>query len=309
MKRSLFTALVSSAGLLLCWGVAHAQQSPDAAPPLPPPDAMLVSLEQGPGPELGPMGPGGEGMELLGIEGMHPGKTVSGAPFSATATSESTQTLADGSHITRKSQTNLFRDSQGRFRRETTVTGFGPLAASGQPRTFIMIHDAVAGTAFALEPDKKIARQLGKPGGHGHGHGGEGMRDRAQHRGAGGDANVQTEDLGKQVINGVSAQGTRHTRTIPAGQIGNEKAITIVSEKWYSPDLQMTVMSKHSDPRFGQTTYSLTNIQQKEPDASLFVVPAGYTVQQGDPGLGMRRHGGRGPAGTPAAEPPAAQGN
>ena len=111
------------------------------------------------------------------------------------------------------------------------------------------------------------------------------------------------------MINGVSAQGTRHTRTIPAGQIGNEKAITIVSEKWYSPDLQMTVMSKHSDPRFGQTTYNLTNIQQKEPDASLFAVPAGYTIQQGGRGPGMRGHGRRGPAGTPAAEPPAASGN
>jgi len=265
-----------------------------------------MSMEQGSGTELGPMGPGAEGMELLGIEGMHPGKTVSGAPFSATATSESTQTLADGSHITRKSQTNLFRDSQGRFRRETTVQGFGPLAANGQPKTFIMIHDAVAGTVFALEPDKKIARQLGKPGGRSHGHGGEGMRDRTQHHMASEGDNVQTEDLGKQVVNGISAQGTRQTRTIPAGQIGNEKTITIVSEKWYSPDLQMTVMSKRSDPRFGQTTYNLTNIQQKEPDASLFAVPAGYTIQQGGPGPGMRRHGGRGPAGTPAAEPPTA---
>ena len=304
MKRSLFAALASSAGLLLCWGVARAQQSPDVASL--PPDMMLLSMEQSPAPDFGPMGPGSEGFELLGIEGMHPGKTVSGAPFSATATSESVQTLADGSHITRKSQTNLFRDGQGRFRRETTVQGFGPLAASGQPRTFIMIHDPVAGAAFVLEPDKKVARQLGKPGGHGHGHGGADKAEHAQHHGLGAGDNVQTEDLGKQVINGINAQGTRRTRTIPAGQIGNEKAITIVSESWYSPDLQMVVMSKRSDPRFGQTTYNLTNIQRKEPDAALFTVPAGYSIEHGGPGgRGMRRHGGPGPAGMPA-EPPAA---
>jgi hypothetical protein len=87
----------------------------------------------------------------------------------------------------------------------------------------------------------------------------------------------------------VNAQGTRHTRTIPAGQIGNDKPITIVSEHWYSNDLQMVVMSKRSDPRFGDTTYKLTNIQRQEPAASLFTVPADYTVQQGGKGhRGMR---------------------
>src|SRR5262249_51399494 len=116
--------------------------------------------------------------------------------------------------------------------------------------------------------------------------------------------NVQTEDLGNQTIGGIIAQGTRYTRTIPAGQIGNEKPITVVSETWFSPDLQMVVMKKHSDPRFGQTTYTLSNIQQKEPDASLFTVPADYTVRQGGAGHGfggMRRRGGPGqPAPTEA---------
>jgi hypothetical protein len=87
----------------------------------------------------------------------------------------------------------------------------------------------------------------------------------------------------------VSAQGTRYTRIIPAGQIGNEKPITIVSEHWYSNDLQMTVMSKRSDPQFGETTYTLTNIQRGEPAASLFAVPAGYTVQEGHTGRHMQK--------------------
>ena len=92
------------------------------------------------------------------------------------------------------------------------------------------------------------------------------------------DGSLKKEDLGTQTIAGVSAQGTRYTRTIPVGQIGNEKPIVIVSEHWYSNDLQMTVMSKRSDPRFGETSYTLTNIQRSEPAASLFAVPSDYTV-------------------------------
>src|SRR5262249_33954077 len=100
--------------------------------------------------------------------------------------------------------------------------------------------------------------------------------------------NWQKEALGTQTINGVNAEGTRQTRTIPAGEIGNDKPITIVSEQWYSPDLQVMVMSKRNDPMFGETTYTLSNIQRQEPDASLFTVPADYTVKEGGPRM-MRK--------------------
>jgi hypothetical protein len=99
---------------------------------------------------------------------------------------------------------------------------------------------------------------------------------------------LKKEDLGTQTIAGVTAQGTRFTKTIPAGQMGNEKPITIVRESWYSNDLQTTVMSKRSDPWSGETTYTLTNIQRTEPAASLFAVPSDYTVTQGRPGRGAR---------------------
>jgi len=82
------------------------------------------------------------------------------------------------------------------------------------------------------------------------------------------------------VIEGVEAEGTRTTITIPAGEIGNERAIEIVSERWYSPELQTVVMTRHSDPRFGENSYTLTNISRTEPDKSLFDVPAGYTVKE-----------------------------
>ncbi len=93
--------------------------------------------------------------------------------------------------------------------------------------------------------------------------------------------NETVETLAPQMVEGVWAEGTRITRTIPAGSIGNEKELKVVSETWYSKDLQTVVMSKHSDPRTGESTFRMTNIQRAEPDASLFQVPAGYKVTEG----------------------------
>jgi hypothetical protein len=268
--------------------------------------------EPPPGPDM--MGPGGPirgRMEILGFGEMHPGKVVTGAPYSAVAVTESKQTLADGNTINRKVQANVFRDGQGRTRRETTLPSVGPLAASGQPKSFIMIFDPVATTAFVLHPDTKVAEQLPAPRG---GKNPAALQDKFEARMQQhiADGTLKKEDLGVQTINGISAQGTRYTHTIPAGQIGNDKAIIVVSERWYSPDLQIVVKSTHTDPRFGETTYTLTNIQRAEPTATLFAVPADYTVEQAKPRF--RGHGGHGagtgpgssapPAGAPADAPP-----
>jgi hypothetical protein len=269
----------------------------DPPPPGPGPEAMM---EGGPG---GPGGPLGR-MEILGFGEMHSGKVVTGAPYSAVAVTESTQTLSDGNTINRKVQSNVFRDSQGRTRRETTLPGVGPLAASGQPKSFVMIHDPVASTAYVLHPDTKVAEQLPA-----HNHGpkanaeGADVQDRFQAHMEKEIANgtLKKEDLGTQVINGISATGTRFTRTIPVGQIGNNKAIVITSERWYSTDMQVVVKSVHTDPRQGSTTYMLTNVQKTEPAATLFAVPADYTVEQGGPRNRMRR--GAGGPGGPEAGP------
>lgn len=290
-------ALVAAAGAALLWSSTLAAQGVKSDAP----SGEAVFLQ-----DRGPGGPGpgpffGERVELLGFGGMHGGKVVTGAPFTAVAVSETTQTLADGNKITRKTQTNLYRDSQGRFRKEVTLPAIGPLAAEGQPKSFVVIQDPVAGKSYILEADQKIAREL--PDFKGKGKfklpkDGKWFKN----GGSGPDANFQKEDLGTQTINGVTAQGTRYTRTIPAGQIGNEKPITIVSESWYSPDLQMLVMSKRSDPRFGDTTYQLTNIQRAEPAAGLFTVPSDYTIETGHPEKRMfRRQGGMPP---PSDAPP-----
>ena len=101
----------------------------------------------------------------------------------------------------------------------------------------------------------------------------------------------KTESLGKQVIEGVEAEGVRSVITIPEGRIGNDRPIEIVSERWDSPELQTVVLSKHNDPRFGETVYRLTNINRAEPAQTLFEIPADYKVEEGHPGafFGPRR--------------------
>ena len=269
--------------------------------------AALNAQEPPPGPppqdEFMPGGRMGARMKILGFEEMHPGKVVTGAPYTAVGVTETTQTLANGTSINRKIQANIFRDGQGRVRRETTLPVIGPLVASGKSNSFVMIHDPVAGTAFILHPDTKIADQLSAPR-HGKKAGGAGpdrFEARMQEEIASGA--VKKDDLGTQTINGVAAQGTRYTRTIPAGQIGNDKPINIVNERWYSTDLQVVVKSTRTDPRFGSTTYTLTNVQRQEPAAALFAVPSDYTVRQARPhGKGNMRYGPAGQA--PAAVPP-----
>ncbi|MGA2098284.1 MAG: hypothetical protein ABSH39_18435 [Candidatus Acidiferrum sp.] len=261
--------------------------------------ALLFSAVAMEAQRYGPDGPPfGAPMELMGFEGMHGGKVIKGAAFSATATSETTETLQDGSAIHRSSQVTMYRDSQGRSRHEVTLSGVGPLTASGAPKTMISISDPVAGVHIMLDNDKKVAHKsaIRQPGGNGSSTGTDSaanfesrMQEREQKDIAAG--LLKKESLGTQTISGLVAEGTRTTRTIPAGQIGNEKALQIVSERWVSTDLQILLKSTRTDPRTGTTTYTVTSVQRTEPAASLFTVPADYTVQAGDPEPGGR--GGR----------------
>jgi hypothetical protein len=293
-------------GVLMLVGTLGAQQPP-------PPGGSEFHVE-GPG-EGGPGGPFGERIELLGFEGMHPGKVVKGAPFSATATAETTQTLQDGTNIHRTTSSVLYRDSQGRSRREVTLSGLGPLQTSGKPRTVIMIGDPVAGVHYLLEPEQKVAHKMSLPnGGKNGGPNGnaQAFEQKMQKRMAKeeGSGEVQKQSLGTQTINingvNVKAEGTSITRTIPKEQIGNDKPIQIVFERWYSPDLQIVVKSTRTDPRFGTTTYTLTSLQSAEPAKAMFTVPADYTVKEGGPGgprHGRGFHGGL-PGGAPGDVPP-----
>lgn len=239
-------------------------------------------------------------VELMGFEGLRGGKIVKGAPFSATATSETTQVLQDGSVIHRTSQVSMYRDSQGRSRQEATFNGFGPLTPGGVPKKMVLITDPVAGVHTLLDNEHKIAHQsamrphTGKNVEAGNAPESR-MEQRLQQEEAAGV--LKRESLGTQTINGVVAEGTRTTRTIPVGQIGNDKPLQVVSERWYSPDLQIVLKTTRSDPRFGTTTYTVTNIQRSEPSANMFTVPSDFTVQTGGPRRG-------GAAGRPPMEMP-----
>lgn len=294
MNSKLLSHALLGAALVCGVGIVRAQEP---TPP-PPPGRMMHDF-----------GPGSR-MELLGFGDLHGGKVVKGAPFSAHATTETTHTLQDGTVVHRTESSAVFRDSQGRSRREMTLSGFGPLQAAGKTRNVITIGDPVAGVHSMLDPDKKVAHQMKMRVRNSTPEGDAAFQARMQARMQREEAsgNVKTESLGTQNIEGVSAQGTRITRTIPAGQIGNDRPIQVVFERWYSPDLQVVVKSTRTDPRFGTTTYALTGIQRTEPAASLFTVPSDFTIEQG--GRGMRHGGGmRGQRSAPPATPPATDNN
>jgi hypothetical protein len=98
--------------------------------------------------------------------------------------------------------------------------------------------------------------------------------------GANGEPAFKSESLGSKIIEGLVAEGTRTTLTIPAGQIGNERPIEVVTERWYSPELQLVVMTRNSDPRMGESVYRLTKVQRSEPARHLFEVPPDYTIKE-----------------------------
>ncbi|PYS99236.1 MAG: hypothetical protein DMF65_09640 [Acidobacteria bacterium] len=292
----------------------------------------------------------GDSFVFVSTEMSFGGKVVKGAPYTAEAVTESVQTLADGNRIVHKTTAQVYRDSEGRTRRDQTIGAIGPYAAAGDPPQTYFINDPVAGVDYILEPRSKTARKLphmefsfktesGEPekglvverklertttpppsraSKEGAAKGGE-ARDfvftttAPPLPAAPGEPDVQffarataaetkTEKLDARSVEGVQAEGTRTTTTIPAGGIGNEQPIQIVNERWYSPELQVVVMTRHSDPRFGETTYRLTNIQRGEPASTLFQVPSDYTVKE-VPGPGARRTMRvRRPEGTPPPE-------
>lgn len=199
-------------------------------------------------------------------------KTVTGAPFSAVAVTRFTQMLADGNRISRTRSQTIFRDSAGRERAEFGAEG---LTVLGEPvvASTVTISDPVAGTTYQLNSKEKTARSTGRVT--------FSIASLARANVGGGSAPRATqvvEQLGSTNVEGVYAEGTRTTSTIPAGQADNERDLAIVDEVWYSPDLQLNVKTRHYDPRSGETVYELTQINRSEPDASLFQVPAGYAT-------------------------------
>jgi hypothetical protein len=287
-----FSSIAVSVVFLFAGSSVHAQSASDA-PPLPAPGRQFHFERFGSGSMMG-----FDDVGFVGFEHGLGGKTVTGAPFSATFSSQSTQVLADGNRIQHSTTGTIARDSQGRTHRDMTLPAIGQFASSGQTAPHVIfINDPVAGVHYVLHPDKKSANKMTPPPNGRRGGKGAGAANDANEAGwMQQQKEVVTTSLGTQTINGISAEGTRYTRTIPAGKIGNEKPITIVTEKWYSPELQMVVMTQRTDPvRGGDTVSQLTNIQRQEPAATMFQVPADYSVQEGGPRHGSTMRGSQQP--------------
>jgi hypothetical protein len=223
------------------------------------------------------------GARFLGAEAGMPGRVVKNAPYSADIVTETTQTLTDGNHIRQSSTAKVYRDTEGRTRREQSLNALGGLAPSSNLPQVVFINDPVAGFNYALNPQNRTATRSAwaRPGRDGQAQGSsQPMARLRQGRGGAARQNVKTESLGRQTIEGVPADGTRTTMTIAAGQWGNEQPIQIVTERWYSPDLQTVVLSKRTDPRMGETVSKLANVSRSEPPSSLFEPPADYKVAE-----------------------------
>jgi hypothetical protein len=319
------SALITGAIVLAMASVAVAQQQPAVE------GNVIIKQRIAQGPEGGPPPPPDSNFMFVASEAFG-GKVVKGAPYSAEAVTETIQTLADGNRIINRITSMVYRDSEGRTRREQNFKGLGIFGQGEEPLQTIFINDPVAGVTYALDAHSHTAHKSmpftfefkTKPGtsvstvegqrfefkvAPGAATSGnlivsappgaplpphpemDQFTFKTQAAGVAGatyffrnngpNAKEVKEDLGKQTIEGITADGTRTTVTIPAGEIGNERAIEIVSERWYSPELQLVVMTRHSDPRTGETTYKLTNINRSEPARTLFEVPSDYTIKEG----------------------------
>jgi len=275
--------------LALTWGpYAMSQTTPEAG----------VRVTAPAGPHMGMRGPAiafrTELMDTLPIKG---------SPFCATVVSEHTQAFADGNKIHTSENSLLCRDGEGRTRRESALNLLGAVPqGQGQAPRFVTILDPVAGYRYVLDTSSKVARKsklvppatASAAGGPDRPGQNVMIFNRAVAPGSpdagaasviyqkkvvpGQEPPADSENLGDQMFGPIHATGTRVTTTIPAGQMGNERPINVVSEDWYSPELKTMVKTLHSDPWAGDLTTQLTNVSTTEPDPTLFQVPADYKL-------------------------------
>jgi len=323
-KRLWIPLLAGTSGFV----AVTAAQTP--APPAPPGDTVFFLSNAAP---VQVQAFGGR-IDFLRAEGDIPGTVVKDKPYSARSITQSTQTLADGNRITQRNEARIYRDSQGRTRRDQTLSGVGPWQTTGEPVTVISINDPVSGKSYVLDPVARTAREMRPfqfqlahaeagiaatrvdvdkfvvstgpgtvptpaPGAgqtvviRSESDGGPDVRMYTRGVAIGVPAFAGTigayepaEDLGEQVLEGLLVKGERLTDTIPAGAMGNERPIEIVTERWYSQDIEALVRHRFFDPRSGETTYELVNVARGDPSPDLFEVPQGYeiTVAEGPPG-------------------------
>jgi hypothetical protein len=218
----------------------------------------------------------------LELESADVGKPVLNAPYSAEAVTEVVQTLADGNRIEQRTTAIVARDSRGRTRREQHGIALGALVAQAES-PIVTITDPSTGTHLNLNQETKVAHRsqsfssipppLSSGAARGMPSADAGFVTRES------SPEVHMRKLGKKDLEGVRVEGTETTVTIRAGAMGNKLPIQLVSERWYSPELKVVVMTRRIDPRFGETRFRLTNIVRGEPPAHLFEVPSDFRIE------------------------------
>jgi hypothetical protein len=267
--------------------------------------SMVIAQAPMPGAIVVTGGGARAGMVTMHIDdmGVEPAK---GVPFCATVTTEHTQAFVDGNRIHTTESSSVCRDSEGRTRREATLNLLGAAAPSSAPK-LITIVDPVAGYRYMIDSENKTAHRIpiaptansasrkatfggppekGEPGMLYQSVGTAGPniavnRGDVFFKSAGrvsDDPAPATDSLGDQMLDGIHATGTRMTTTIPAGKMGNEQPIVVRSERWYSPELKATIMTKHTDPWVGELKTQFTNVSTSEPELSLFQVPSDFQI-------------------------------
>ena len=268
--------------------------------------ALVVSA-QGPPPRGGfggGRGPGGGGpaagmFEFGGLMGGLGGKLVTGKPVQANITITHTETLP-GNSITNTTTGVFARGADGSTYRDVKMAAMGPWAASGKAQEFAYIRNVTAGMQYIVNVTKGTyqafpIREHEPP---------QGAKDGLPSRLTPPDETVTDNPNGSYTDPGSStvypADDKKTTRTIPAGAIGNVNAIVISTERWFSTALDLLLEDTHTDPRFGTTTYQLSNIGQS-PASSLFTPDPSFTQVKGG-GFGKGGYRGDGKEAPPPAQ-------
>lgn len=214
---------------------------------------------------------------VTGVFGFGPATTMisprAHAPFSATLAGQAEQTLNDGTNITRENQEVAMRDADGRIYRARRL---GPHAGRSETesRVMITITDPVRHVQYTCPPIGKVCMKFQyRPQPK--------MRQPALEDP--GRPDVIIEDLGPSNISGVEVEGKRIIRTVPEGTVGNDRPFTTTEETWHSRELDVDVQVKHTDPRSGTRTTTMTEVRRGEPDPKYFQIPEGYRVEERKP--------------------------
>jgi hypothetical protein len=251
------------AKMIVIAGIAASTLHPQVLPTGSTRSTLRTSMEQA---LLGPFEP------LAGLTE----SIVTNRPFSATITAEIVQTPANGRQVQRQSTYRVARDGAGRVRQENVETGrtvlFDPVERVRyilNPRTHTALRTPLGDIGQRFVPGLRQAwRTSGRPSRLANF-----PRTREEVMRA-----PNTEDLGTQIIGDIVARGERTTTNILDGAAGTAP-LQIVDERWYSRDLRVAVMTRHSDPRTGESTVRCIDVRNGPPPPALFRVPTGYEVK------------------------------